>query len=179
MLTSVEDATRIVLENCIDYGSETIAFERSVHRILAESIVADRDLPPFDRVTMDGVAIAWQSYEAGQRYFKIESTQTAGEAKHTLQNSENCIEVMTGAVMPNGTDLVIRYEDLEIIDGVVQVMANIRSNQNVHYQGEDRKAGQVILPVNTLIGPPEVAIAASVGATQIHVRKLSLPLAMN
>jgi molybdopterin molybdotransferase len=172
MLTSVEDATRIILENCIDYGSETIAFEQSLRRILAEPIVADRDFPPFDRVTMDGVAIAWQSYEAGQRYFKIESTQTAGDAKHTLQSPENCIEVMTGAAMPNGTDLVIRYEDVAIAGGIAQITADIRPSQNVHYQGEDRQAGQVILPTNTLIGPPEVAIAASVGATQIQVRKL-------
>ncbi len=172
MLTSVEDATRIILENCIDFGSETIGFEQSLRRILAEPIVADRAFPPFDRVTMDGVAITWQSYESGNRYFEIESTQTAGDAKHTLQNPKNCVEVMTGAAMPNGTDLVVRYEDLEIIDGTAQIVANIRANQNVHFQGEDRRAGQVILQTNTLIGPPEVAISASVGASLIQVKKL-------
>ncbi len=172
VLTPVEDATHIVLKNSIDYGSETIAFDQSLRRILAEPIVADRDFPPFDRVTMDGVAIAWQSYQSGNRHFKIESTQTAGDAKHTLQSPNNCIEVMTGAAMPNGTDSVIRYEDVEITDGSAQVMATVRANQNVHFQGEDRQAGQVILPVNTLIGPPEVAICASVGATKIRAKKL-------
>ena len=171
-LTAVSEATQIILDNSLDYGSETIAFDQSLRRVLAEPIVADRDFPPFDRVTMDGIAIAWASYEAGQRQFKIESTQTAGETQHTLNATNNCIEVMTGAAMPHGTDLVIRYEDLEIVDGVAQVVANIKPNQNVHYQGEDRRLGKVILQAHALIGPPEMAIAASVGATIIEVKKL-------
>ena len=172
-LTPVAEATQIILDNCLDYGSETFAFEQSLRRVLAAPIVADRDFPPFDRVTMDGIAIAWASYAAGQRQFKIESTQTAGETRHTLRDiANNCIEVMTGAVMPQHTDLVIRYEDLEIVDGVANVVAAIRANQNVHFQGEDRRSGKIMLEAKTLIGPPEMAIAASVGATHIAVKKL-------
>lgn len=171
-LTTVTEATRIILENSIDYGTEYVPFNDAHRRVLAEPLVADRDFPPFDRVTMDGIAIQWQSYANGQRTFLIESTQTAGETQHTLSDSNACIEVMTGAMLPINTDLVIRYEDFTIKDGIVHLNADVREGQNVHYQGEDRRAGTAIIQPHTLLGPPEIAIAASVGAVQVPVKKL-------
>ena len=171
-LTSVNDATRIILENTLDYGTETIAFTDAYRRVLAKPLVADRDFPPFDRVTMDGIAIQWQSFQNGQRTFRIESTQTAGDVQHTLQDATACIEVMTGASLPIHTDTVIKYEDVTIENGVAQLKFTVREKQNVHFQGEDRMAGAAIVPAGTFLGPPEIAIAASVGATEVMVKKL-------
>ncbi|WP_428667653.1 molybdopterin molybdotransferase MoeA [Runella sp.] len=171
-LTPVAEATRIILENSIDYGTEHIPFTDANRRVLAEPLVADRDFPPFDRVTMDGIAIQWQSYVNGQRDFRIESTQTAGESQHTLSDPTACIEVMTGAMLPINTNLVIRYEDLTIKNGTAHLTTTVKEGQNVHYQGEDRKAGAPILPPYTLLGPPAIAIAAGIGAAQVPVRKL-------
>ena len=86
-LTPVAEATRIILENTIVYGTEYVSFDQAYRRILAEPLVADRDFPPFNRVTMDGIAIQWQSYANGQRAFKIESIQTAGDLQQTLSDS--------------------------------------------------------------------------------------------
>lgn len=171
-LTPVAEATRIILENCIDFGVESIPFEYSLRRVLATPLLADRDFPPFDRVTMDGIAIKWESYAAGHRVFRIESTQTAGDARHTLQDPNACIEVMTGAALPSHTDTVIKYEDLLLQNCFAQVGETIRAYQNVHFQGEDRKAGKAIIDANAIIGPPQIAIAASVGATEVQVKKL-------
>lgn len=171
-LTTVTEATRIILENSLDYGTEYVPFTSACQRVLAEPLVADRDFPPFDRVTMDGIAIQWQSYTNGQRTFRIESTQTAGETQHTLLDPNACIEVMTGASLPFNTDLVIRYEDLDIKDGIAHLNTSVREGQNVHYQGEDRRAGVPIVQPYLVLGPPEIAIAAGIGATQVAVRKL-------
>ncbi|MBB3840595.1 molybdopterin molybdotransferase [Runella defluvii] len=171
-LTSVNDATRIILENTLDYGTKAVAFTDAYRRVLAEPLVADRDFPPFDRVTMDGIAIQWQSYQNGQRTFRIESTQTAGDVQHTLQDPAACIEVMTGASLPINTDTVIKYEDVTIDNGVAQLTFAVREKQNVHFRGEDRVAGSAIVPAGTLLGPAEIAIAASVGATEVMVKKL-------
>lgn len=171
-LTSVNEATRIILENTISYGSEATAFSNAYRRVLAEPLIADRDFPPFDRVTMDGIAIQWQSYQNGQRFFSIESTQTAGDVQHTLQDATACIEVMTGASLPINTDTVIKYEDVTIENGVAQLKFTVREKQNVHFRGEDRRAGAAIVPAGTFLGPPEIAIAASVGATEVMVKKL-------
>lgn len=171
-LTSVTDATRIILENTIDYGIEYVPFDSANRRVLGEPLIADRDLPPFDRVTMDGIAIQWQSYVNGQRTFRIESTQTAGEIQQTLTDSNACIEVMTGTSLPFNTNLVIKYEDLEIKEGVAHLINTVNEGQNIHYRGEDRVAGKPIVQPNVLLGAPEIAIAASIGATQIGVKKL-------
>lgn len=171
-LTSVTDATRIILENTIDYGIEYVPFDSANRRVLGEPLIADRDLPPFDRVTMDGIAIQWQSYVNGQRTYRIESTQTAGEIQQTLTDSNACIEVMTGTSLPFNTNLVIKYEDLEIKEGVAHLINTVNEGQNIHYRGEDRVAGKPIVQPNSLLGAPEIAIAASIGATQIGVKKL-------
>ncbi|MEZ4900726.1 MAG: molybdopterin molybdotransferase MoeA [Spirosomataceae bacterium] len=171
-LTPVTEATRIILENTLDFGIESINFTASLRRVLAQPIVADRDFPPFDRVTMDGIAINQYIYEEGRREYKIESTQTAGEIQQTLQNPNNCIEVMTGASLPHGTDLVVKYEDLEIKDGIAKIMERPWLPSNVHWRGEDRQEGKTIVETNTLIGPTEIAIMASVGASRPLVKKL-------
>jgi molybdopterin molybdotransferase len=140
--------------------------------ILAENIVADRDFPPFNRVAMDGIAI--RSSDAID--FKIEVTQYAGELQKTLQNSKNCIEVMTGAVLPLGCDTVIRYEDIDIqeVEGVKYAKITIPFNeikvgQNVHPQGSDRKVGDLLLRKGLKISPPEIAVKASVGKDKVLV----------
>ncbi|MDF7822344.1 molybdopterin molybdotransferase MoeA [Runella sp. MFBS21] len=171
-LTSVIEATNIILANTIDFGNESIPFEKAHRRVLAQDLIADRDFPPFDRVTMDGIAIRWESYENGQRDFRIESTQTAGEAQHTLSDPDACIEVMTGSILPINTDTVVKYEDLDMRDKIAYLTTSLKKGQNVHYKGEDRVVGKPIVCTNTLLGPPEIAIAASVGASEVTVKKL-------
>ena len=126
-MISVKEAKNIILNSTKDFGIEEIPFIKSVGRILKEEIVADRDFPPFNRVSMDGIAIDYQEFSSRLRSnrqfsFKIEGIQAAGSEQITLQNSENCIEVMTGAVLPNKANTVIRYEDVTIKNGIAIII---------------------------------------------------------
>ena len=120
-LTAVKDALNIILNSSEDFGIEEVAFINSIGRVLKEDIVADRDFPPFNRVSMDGIAFSSIAFSKGQRAFKIEGIQAAGSPQLTLQNNQNCIEAMTGAMLPVGTDAVIPYEMIKIDNGIAHV----------------------------------------------------------
>ena len=107
-MISVEKALEIVVNSAQDFDVYEIPFLKSSGRILKESIFADRDFPPFNRVTMDGIAIDVTSFQNGQRSYKIEGIQPAGSEQISLKNPENCIEVMTGAVLPKNTSAARR-----------------------------------------------------------------------
>lgn len=170
-LISVSKAEEIIFSEKIDFGTEKISINNSLGRVLAEPISADRDFPPFDRVTMDGIAIKFANYEQGNRQFRIQSTQSAGEKIQALLLDNECIEIMTGAILPKNTDTVIRYEDLEIESGFAIIKSQIREKQNIHFKGEDRKQGEEIIPKNTEIRSAVIAIAASVGEVNLSVKK--------
>lgn len=172
-MITVQSATDIVLQNTRDFGAESVPLEQAVGRILAENLSADRDFPPFDRVTMDGIAIHYEAFAKGQRIFKIEGLQAAGASQLALQNSTHCLEVMTGAVLPQGADTVIRYEDLDIAGGVAKIgIEEITSGQNIHKRGSDRRQGDLLVTANRLISPAEIGVAATVGKAHLQVKKL-------
>jgi len=171
-MISVEEAKNIVLNSAQNFGVEEITFIKSVGRILKETIVADRDFPPFNRVSMDGIAIDYAAFKNGQRSFKVEGVQAAGSKQITLQNSENCIEVMTGAVLPKNANTVIRYEDITIENGIATINIEvINDKQNVHPKGKDGKIGDVLIEENTIISAAEVGVLATVGKSTVKVAK--------
>ena len=83
----------IILSQYQDYGKESIAYQLALGRVLAEDILADRDLPPFDRPTVDGIAIDFTAYEEGLRSFNIKAIQSAGEASVPINSETECIEI--------------------------------------------------------------------------------------
>jgi len=104
---------------------------------------------------------------------KKEAVAAAGMPQKTMQNSDACLEVMTGSILPLNTDTVIRYEDLEIIDGTATLQVDhLTKTQNIHFKGEDRKAGQLVTKRNTRISPAEIGLGASIGKAQVQVAKL-------
>lgn len=142
--------------------------------VLRESITATRDQPPFDRVTMDGIAFAFESWQGGRSSFRIGSTQAAGAAPLTLRDPGECIEVMTGAMMPAGCDCVVPVENIEVRDGVAQLRddapAPVR-NFNVHARGIDSRRGDLLLASGCRLGSPEVAVIASNGQSHALVAR--------
>lgn len=172
-MISVKEATEIILQHKMDYGVEEVPLVDAIGRILMEDLVADRDFPPYDRVTMDGIAIKYATYAQGQRQFPIEKVIAAGDPEGELKEAKNCVEIMTGAVMPKGADIVIRYEDLDIQNGIATVMTEaIKSSQNVHRKGTDRGVGSTIVHKGQLISPGEVGVAATIGKPNLRVAKL-------
>ncbi|NJN41677.1 MAG: molybdopterin molybdotransferase MoeA [Flammeovirgaceae bacterium] len=169
-MISVSEAEKIIRQHPFKPKTEKVKLVDSVGSVLAESVHSDRDFPPFHRVAMDGIAIQFSSFENGSREFKIEDTQPAGVSPLKLKNKENCIEVMTGASLPNDTDTVIRYEDLEIKNSIAKItIEEVAQAQNVHAQGSDIRSGKILLLAGDQISPAEVALLASIGKAEVQI----------
>jgi molybdopterin molybdotransferase len=171
-MISVAQALQTVLNSFQDFGVEEIPFIKSVGRILKEEIVADRDFPPFNRVSMDGIAIDFQQFKNGQRAFTVEGIQAAGSEQISLQDAESCIEVMTGAVLPNNANTVIRYEDITIENGVATINTNaVNDGQNIHNKAKDGKFDDILIYQNTKISAAEIGVLATVGKSFVKVAR--------
>jgi molybdopterin molybdotransferase len=117
-----------------NFGTEEIFYENASGRILVENILADRDLPPFDRPTVDGIAISFNSYEKGLRSFTIKSVQAAGEAPLSIDEDNECIEIMTGAALHYSMDTVIRYEDILINNNIAIINIDIKKRTEYPFE---------------------------------------------
>ena len=171
-MISVEEALKIILQNTRDFGEEEVPFQESLGRVLKEDIRADRDFPPFDRVSMDGIAINHRFFEYGVRDFKIEGIQPAGAPQEHMENASHCYEVMTGAVLPENTDTVIRYEDLTINTLMATVnLESLEKGKNIHVKGKDRKEGDLLIAKNRVITAAEIGVIATVGKNTVKVAK--------
>jgi len=169
-MTSVQEATSIILSHVFLPKKEEVELAIAVGRILGEPIFADRDFPPFNRVSMDGIAISIKAFQNGQSEFAMEGIQAAGRPPLKLTNSESCIEVMTGATLPEGTDTVVRYEDVEIAGKTATILiSEIVVGQNIHQKSQDAKINEQLLSPGIKISPAEVALLASVGKSKVIV----------
>jgi molybdopterin molybdotransferase len=141
-MTSVAEAETLILAHMPRFPARQEALAACVGRVLAENIAAERDQPPFDRVTMDGIAVAYSAWSAGARSFEIIGTQPAGAAPLEVTGPAQCVEVMTGTVLPRGTDTVIPVERIERRGSATAVTADAQVNaqQFVHRRGSDRLA---------------------------------------
>jgi molybdopterin molybdotransferase len=147
----------------------TIPIEETMSRILAEEVYADIDQPPFHRVMMDGIAINKELLQTTKK-FKILNIISAGIEASELPPGEVCFEIMTGAVLPLNADLVIRYEDLKISDGVAEIIVDLKNLiSNFHIQGSDYSKGALLLSVGVTIKSPTIAILASAGKKNVKV----------
>src|SRR5579871_2210246 len=151
-MVRVEEAEKIILQQCKDFETEIISFDNCLGRVLAENIIADRDLPAFDRVTMDGIAINHEAFRNGERSFKIKATQSAGAVPIDIDADDECIEIMTGAVLPSSADTVIPYEDIIVQDGKATItVSTIRQHQNIHHRGKDKKEQELLVAADARI----------------------------
>jgi len=173
-MTEVAEAEALILEHLPRLGVCRQPLADCVDRVLAEEVTAERDQPPFDRVTMDGIAIAARDWDAGIRTYEIIGTQAAGAPPLEVGARAACVEVMTGAMLPRGADTVIPVERIAREDraATVDARASVAHRQYVHRRGSDRQAGVVVLAAGARIGPPEVAVLASVGRATVTVAEL-------
>ena len=142
-------------------------------RVLAEDVLAERDQPPFDRVTMDGIAIAFRDFAAGTRSFTVRGTQAAGAEPLAVEGPAECVEVMTGAALPRGTDTVVPVERVQRVGSAATLVdAVVNAAQFVHRRGSDHGAGSVVLRTGTRLGAPEMAVLAGAGRSTALVARL-------
>jgi molybdopterin molybdotransferase len=173
-MTTASEATQLIHGHMRPWPPQTVTIDQCLDRVLAEEIRAERDVPAFDRVTMDGIAIAHSPRAAQERRFAIAGTQPAGVAPLTITGPDQCVRVMTGAVLPRGTDTVVPVERLTLTHdtAVIEAGTELERGQFVHRQGSDRRAGSVVLDAGTRIGPPEIAVLASVGRSTLAVSRI-------
>ncbi len=171
-MVPVSQATDIIFENLYSSANYAVPLEKCIGHVLGEPVFADRDFPPFDRVSMDGIAIAFEAFKEGKNPFHIEGTQPAGVPQQSLTNPANCFEVMTGAILPQGADTVIRYEDVKIEGGHAAILIDdIVHGQNIHRRGTDALKGGKILDGGCMLSAAEVAVLASVGKSSVVCKK--------
>ena len=171
-MISVEEALKIISKQSVDLGSEEVSFSEATGRVLDEDIKADRDFPPFHRATMDGICISLKDWETGMRTFPVFGEQFAGAPQQKLKLG-SCMEVMTGAVVPENANVVIRYEDLTIENAVATVNVDgVSEMLNIHLQGTDAEKGKVLIKKGKRISHGDVGILTSVGKTTVKVKKL-------
>jgi len=171
-MISFEEAYRKVLECPLNLGNESMLLMPSMGKILSEDILADRDFPPFNRSTKDGIAINFSAIEKGITRFKVVGVLSAGMARQTLSSDENCLEIMTGAVLPKNADTIIMYEETEIEKGWATISKIPNKGQNIHTRGSDKKVGETLLEKDTRITAAVIGVLASVGKTEVVVKKL-------
>lgn len=173
-MIQVATAEQIIQSQVSLLPVETVYFEQALGRVLAEDILADRDMPPYNRVTMDGIAISFKAYSEGVRAFNMVTTQAAGDTPIASMHATDCVEIMTGAALPACADTIVRYEDIAIKNGMANIKqdAVINPGQNIHYKGKDKMAGQIVATANQLVTPAVISLAASVGKSALLVRQL-------
>ncbi|MGE3608319.1 MAG: molybdopterin molybdotransferase MoeA [Bacteriovoracaceae bacterium] len=169
-MLSTKEAFAAVMSRVLKKKSVLVRLEDSLGKILAEDIFSDLDQPPFDRVAMDGIAIN-SSYLKSSSKFKIQGIVSAGSQSEPLPAGPFCFEIMTGAVLPHGADMVIRYEDLKMSDGVAEIIVDKQSlAKNFHPRGSDYRCGDKIISLGTRIRSTTIALLASAGRTEVMVQ---------
>ena len=126
--------------------AEAVDLSLAAGRVLRQVVVAERDQPPFDRVMMDGIAIAHADFVSGQRQFTIQCTQMAGDTAAELMPG-HCVEIMTGASLPVSADCIIPVERISVNDGVATLEEgyDAKAQQFIHPRASDHAAGSDLL----------------------------------
>jgi molybdopterin molybdotransferase len=148
---------------------ETVEIEQAFGRILAGSVFADRDYPPFDRSTRDGFAVrAADAVAPGTRLECIGELRAGGSVEGTLSAGQ-CIEIMTGAAMPAGADAVVMIEHTKREGRTITLDRAAHTGDHIVFRGSEARKGALLIPAKTRTGYAEMALAAQAGATRLEV----------
>ena len=151
---------------------ERVAVRAALGRVLAEEIVPAIDVPAHDNSAMDGYAVRFADLDAGtQSTLQEIGAAFAGRKFAGTVGAGQCVRVMTGAVMPAGTDTVVIQEAVRADGGRVVVPAGQKAGQNVRSAGEDLKTGVAVLHPGQPLRPAELGLIASLGIAEVAVRR--------
>jgi molybdopterin molybdotransferase len=172
-LTVVEALQRI--EDAIHSlnGMETMALRESLGRVLAEDIRSTMNVPPHTNSAMDGYAVSSSDLPtSGTRELRVVGTAWAGTPFGGAVKSGECARIMTGAMLPTGTDTIVIQEEAERDGDTLRIGAGHKPGQHVRQAGEDLAVGQVALPAGMPIGPAQLGLLASLGIKEVTVFQL-------
>ncbi len=173
-LLPFEQAIKVVDESIETISrTEVVGIDDAVGRVLAEDIVATQNTPPFNRAAMDGYAVkAEDTSGAGQdnpSILKIVGELHAGDAPGTAVGSGQCIQIATGAMMPEGADAVVMVEDTSADNGRVKIYKEAGFHSNVGEMGADITAGETVLNSGIYLDAGKIGVLASQGIEKVKV----------
>ncbi len=153
-----------------EFATENTPVGDACGRVLRQVVRAERDQPPFDRVMMDGIALRFADLARGDRKLPIQAMQAAGDAALEL-DAGHCIEIMTGASLPQNADCIVPVERITIEGGSATVDANYDAQPGrfIHPRASDHAAGAHLLTPGRRITPLDVAVLVSCGLTGVEV----------
>jgi len=170
---SVADAEARIRARVGGWGTVRVPVDAAGGEVLHQEISAERDQPPFDRVTMDGIAIRHSAFAGGLRAFTVAGTLGAGGTPVPLTDERSCVVIMTGAALPAGADTVVPVERIVRENSVATIAADYQPapGQFVHRRGSDHAQGAPLLQPGVVLGPPEMAILTIGGHRQVHIAR--------
>lgn len=170
------EAARAILESTGSKISrvESIPLEQASGRVLARDVTAPADVPPFSRAGMDGYAVKAADTRGATREqprtLRQVGTLYAGQVSPTPVRDGECIEISTGAPMPEGADAVVMVEETASEEpGRVGIFAEVKPQQNVGKRGADIQAGQTVLSAGDTINSSRLGALAAIGTTSVEV----------
>jgi len=170
-MISVAEAIQIVRQQTLALSTERVPLEHALGRVLVEDVVADTDLPPFDRAQMDGYAVRAQDVKEAPVRLRITGESAAGRGWHHQLEEGQAVRIMTGAPVPAGADSVQQVElTHELKDGtVVELLEGVDSGKSIVQRGAEIQAGEVVLRAGTTINAAMMAVLAAFGYAQLEV----------
>ncbi|MBL0357355.1 MAG: molybdopterin molybdotransferase MoeA [Chitinophagaceae bacterium] len=172
-MTSLQEAQQLVIQQAHSFGEEKVLLDDAVGRVLAEQVIADRDYPPFNRATMDGIAINHTDWVNGIHEFELLEIIYAGNISAKKLGKGQCYKIMTGAAVPLSADTVIRKEDIEENKSRLAIRSNeIKAGQNIAAKGSDIQKRTTIIKTSQLITPGSITTLASLGFASVEVKRL-------
>lgn len=172
---ALEEAQSIILDSYSVTEAEYIDLMDSVSRVLAEDIYADIDLPPFDRSPLDGYALRSHDTKDATKTnpvrLRVIAEVAAGYTTGEKVVLGTAIKVMTGAPIPFGADVVIKFEDTVELNGEVLIFTPLKENSNLIGAGEDVKKGEKLIEKGTVVTYGEIGMIAAQGKAKVSVYK--------
>ena len=170
----LEQAVELLLTKAkVPRETEEVPLTEALGRTLAEDVRADFDNPPFDRSPLDGYAlIAADTVDATRENparLRLVGEECAGDFFAGTVNSGEALCIMTGGAMPQGTDAVIRQEDVTVADGMLEVPYPLKHHENYCLAGEDIKQDTLLIRQGEVLDAPRIGVLASQGHAKVKV----------
>src|SRR3954463_7689035 len=167
------DKARQAILSCLSPVQETqsVPVREALGRVLAQEIVPTINVPSHDNTAMDGYALRFSDLSGTDTRLEELGTALAGRPFKGKVGSGQCVRVMTGAVMPDGTDTVVIQEIVKVDGKSVVIPAGQKAGQNVRYAGEDLKIGVPVLKPGAWLRPAELGLIASLGIAEVKVKR--------
>jgi len=173
-----EEAVALIFERLTSVTEpEEVAVDGALGRILAEPVIAPRNVPAFTNAAVDGYAVAHASLKADESRLPVAMRITAGHGPDAPLKAGAAARIFTGAAMPEGADTCIMQEDVTVAGDDIVIPAGVKKGANTRAAGEDVKAGDAVVAAGTRLRPQELAAIASTGKAEIAcARRLRVAL---